>query len=203
MDCASISLAVLAAGRSQRFGQPKLAMMLGDERLGCVTAARLAHLPFCARVAVIAPDLPDVADRFDSLGFQIVVNDAPDAGLSHSLALAVTRLRTVEAEGLLICLADMPNVSVDHILRLTAAASERQAVASSLASVAMPPALFPRHMWDDMQQITGDAGARHLLASALLIQADDWTLRDIDTPDALAEVSRAYLPARARSPDPS
>jgi molybdenum cofactor cytidylyltransferase len=203
MVYADIALAVLAAGQAKRFGGGKLERTLDGEPLGCVAAARLAPLDFAARFAVIGEPHGALSDRFAALGFTMIVNDDPSTGLSRSLSLAVQAARQSPANTLLICLADMPNISAEHIGRICDDAAPDQVTASSFGASSSPPALFPRTFWPQLLTLSGDSGAKHLLASARLVTADAWTLRDVDTQDDYAEISRAYPPAKAPCPDPS
>lgn len=203
MDCADIALAVLAAGQAKRFGDAKLDRLLGGELLGCVTAARLASLDFVARYAVIGNSHALINTRFASLGFTTIINDDPRAGLSRSLMLAVQAVQNTSAKALLISLADMPNVNVAHVEHICKQADSDQIISSSCEALITPPALFPRKYWPQLQTLSGDSGARHLLASARLVPTDGWTLRDVDTLTDYAEISRAYPPAKAPCQDPS
>lgn len=202
-DCADIALAILAAGRSRRFGSAKLDMPLADEPLGIVTASRLRSLDFAARFAVVGQHSTMLATRFAALGFVTMVNDDASAGLSRSLGLAVQAALETTADALLICLADMPNVSIEHVQQICRHVSSDHITASSCDTLRSPPALFPRRFWPQLMAASGDSGARHFLSSARTIVATPWLLRDVDTPDDYAEISRAYPPATAPSQDPS
>lgn len=203
MDYADIVLAVLAAGQAKRFGSAKLEQVLGREPLGCVTAARLAPLDFAGRIAIVGGTHAALAIRFTALGYTTIVNDNPRAGLSRSLMLSVQAVRETSAKALLICLADMPNINVAHVEHICKHAAPDQITASSCGALISPPALFPRKYWSQLLSLSGDSGARHMLASARLVPADAWTLRDIDTQDDYAEISRAYPPAKALCQGPS
>lgn len=199
MRPANVALAILAAGAASRFGARKLEMPLGAEMLGCVTAARLTAFGFGAQLVVADPADERLVRRFAALGYSHVAGGPAADGLSRSVALAAQAALTTPADGLLICLADMPNVSLTHVAALLDAGT---LAASSCAGVAMPPALFPRAAWDALAQLSGDDGAKALLAGATLIEADAWTLADVDTPDDLERISRSYRPSTARHPSP-
>ena len=90
-----------------------------------------------------------------------------------------------DAQALLIALADMPFVHAAHVEALIAADTDN-VVASFDGNQPMPPAIFPRGRWPDLLATAGDAGARHILASAEKLTAPAGTLCDIDTADDLA-----------------
>jgi CTP:molybdopterin cytidylyltransferase MocA len=51
--------------------------------------------------------------------------------------------------------------------------------------------LFPKALWPDLATARGDQGGRALLGRALLVDGDAAMLADIDTRDALAQMSRS------------
>jgi molybdenum cofactor cytidylyltransferase len=121
------------------------------------------------------------------LGFEVVRNPRPEQGLSRSLAYGIVEVARGEARAVLVCLADMPFVSVHHLRNLLAGFDPESTpvVASESKRVPMPPALFARSLFGQLQQLKGDTGARALLRSALLIAAPTAELADIDRPEDL------------------
>jgi molybdenum cofactor cytidylyltransferase len=204
MDCGNIALAMLAAGRGARFGGRKLEAMIDGAMIGTMTAARLGGLNFSARFVAADPAHGVLIDAFATLGFAPIANDQPDAGLSRSVSLAAQAALATNADGLLICLADMPNVPVAHITEMIDAFGDaRRVIASSVEGVAMPPALFRRADFPKLVALSGGNGAKPLLASALLIAAEAWSMADVDTVEDFAALSRSYRPSKAQPQDPS
>lgn len=177
-------LALLAAGRSARFGAAdKLAAPLAGRPLALHAAETLAALPFLARVVIVG------AEPRAFPGYRPVLNPAPEAGLAGSVKLAARAAQELGAAALLIALADMPRVTAGHVNRLMAAAEAPDAIiASSDGTRASPPALFAAGRFAELLRLEGDTGARALLRRATLITADPDTLIDIDTPEDLARV---------------
>jgi molybdenum cofactor cytidylyltransferase len=175
-----ITAVLLAAGRGTRFGGNKLEAMFGGAMLGLHAARTLAGMGYGALFAVHNPSHTKLAAALSAEGFMLIDNDAPDAGLSHSLALAANAALATDADAMLICLGDMPFVTADH-LRAIVAAGDGVVVASALDDIRMPPALVPRPLWPSLMAMTGDSGARHLLRTATAIQGTAALLADIDT----------------------
>ena len=105
-----------------------------------------------------------------------------------------------EADGAIVCLGDMPQVSAPLIDRLIAAFDPERG-----ALVVMPtidgkrgnPVVWSRRFFPDLMALEGDVGARHLIARyaeavAEVPVTDTAALIDVDTPEALAAV-RAEL----------
>ena len=195
MACADVAVALLAAGRSTRFGTDKLAHLTAGTMLAVRAARTIAGLDFGHRFAVVGGSRPAVAAAIAAEGFVIVRNDDPAAGVSHSIRLAVAAASKTDAAALMICLADMPFVTTTHLDSLVAEwRASGGVVASSNGGTATPPALFPRAMWPILEGLEGDRGARDLITSARLIAASAYELRDIDRP---ADLSGTTYPCEA------
>jgi molybdenum cofactor cytidylyltransferase len=200
----NITLAILAAGRASRFGGRKLEAMLDGQMIGTMTAARLAVLDFGARLVVVDPAHIALIEQFAKLGFKSVANDQPGMGLARSVSLAAQAAQNSDAAALLICLADMLNVPPEHIMAMIEARGDgARVIASSVQGTPMPPALFPRAHFPRLAALSGADGAKPLLTDAILIEADAWSMADIDTPEDLARLTRSYRPSKARPQDPS
>ena len=185
MAYANIAVALLAAGRSIRFGSDKLHAQFEGEALGMKAARTLVGLPFASHIAVCKSD-SELAGLYANLGFNVVTNQQPEIGQALSLQLAVKAAMMSQATALLVALADMPFVSAAHLSALVSG-YEGTIAASTNGSTSMPPAIFPRESWPDLLTTSGDAGARALLMHAKLVAAPFGELRDIDTPaDLLA-----------------
>ena len=170
-----VAAVLLAAGSSQRFGPSnKLLAALDGRPMLSHVVNMLARFDFAARIAVAGEAVVPLLG-----GFDIVMNDDPARGLSHSLRIGAARALAHDVDAVLIVLGDMPFVDADHIRRLLTADGEIRASAAD--GVAMPPALFSRARTAGLATLTGDRGAHALLAGAVLVPADPETLRDIDT----------------------
>jgi len=180
-----IAAVVLAAGNSRRFGRAdKLEQKLGGEPLAFHIADTLKPLGLRWRIAVCRGVGGRVPEGFVQRGFEIVVNPDAGRGLGSSLALGAARARGLGAGGVLVALADMPLITVDHLRRLVARFDDdpASAVASAGGSYRGPPALFPARLFGALGTLTGDSGARPLLAGAATVEADEAQFRDFDLP---------------------
>ncbi|WP_417612287.1 nucleotidyltransferase family protein [Parasphingorhabdus sp.] len=182
-----ITLALLAAGQSRRFGdRDKLSASLGGKMLGLHAAETAAALPFAGKLVIGSPD-HRCAPQWRALGYQILANQDAARGQATSVRLAAAHAINSNASALCILLADMPFVAADHLGQLLAAfARSGGTIASSRDGQAMPPAIFSRDRLESLLALEGDSGARNLLAEAHLIPGDDRVLMDIDTEEDLA-----------------
>jgi molybdenum cofactor cytidylyltransferase len=185
MDFGKVAAVLLAAGRGTRFGGNKLEAMLGDTMLGLHAAQTLAEIGTGHRFAVHDPSNGALAIALSSAGYSLIHNNAPEAGLSHSLALAAKAVLATDADAMLVCLADMPFVTAAHLQAIIETGGD-QVVTSASGNARMPPALFPRRFLPMLGETTGDHGARALLRDAIAVAAADALLADIDTRADLA-----------------
>lgn len=184
-----MALILLAAGRSRRFGDTnKLKADLGGVALGLHAARRLTRLPWRQKWAVVA--CGELRDAYAMLDFEIVSPSA-GAGMGDNLALAAQRVEG--CTGVLVCLADMPFVPLTHIeALLRALGADVSIVVSAADAIKGPPVAFAAAHIGALRALTGDEGARRLMASAAVetvsIEAAAEVLSDIDTP---ADLKRA------------
>jgi molybdenum cofactor cytidylyltransferase len=191
MDCGNIALAILAAGQGSRFGGRKLEAMIDNQMIGTIAAARLSGLNFDARYVVTDPAHTALVDAFAALDYTVIGNDQSSAGLSRSVSLAAQAVQNTDAQALLICLADMPNIPSEHIAAMIKMLGDgKRVIASSVQDRPMPPALFPRMYWSMLTALSGVDGAKPLLTGAILVEADAWSMADVDTAEDLVAITR-------------
>ncbi|MDB5712877.1 MAG: hypothetical protein JWO15_274, partial [Sphingomonadales bacterium] len=158
-------------------------------------ARRIAELDPGRKIAVCAEG-GTVAGLLAPLGFEIVFNPRPEGGLSTSLACGIASLGQGALSSALICLGDMPFVSLCHLQQVAERFDPVDApiVASVTNGIVMPPAIFARAYFDRLRALEGDSGARALLASAVHVAARPEELADIDTLKELDAASRRGAP---------
>ncbi len=191
-----IAAIVLAAGQSRRMGRTNklLAEIDGQAMVNRVVAA--------ARASSADPLLVVVGHEADKLraaigdgGVRFIDNPAYGEGLSTSLARAIAALDE-SVDGVVVCLGDMPRVSAATIDRLIAAFDPLEGRAICVAThngKRGNPMIFARRFFDEVRELSGDLGARHLTGAYPDLTCDvemteDGVLLDIDTPSALARI---------------
>lgn len=176
-----IAAVILAAGLSTRFGGDKLVYPHAGKPLAAHIADTLTAMPQRWRLAIVPPAPSLRRDLFAERGFELVTNPDPRQGMGASLALGAQRAMELGAEALLVCLADMPNVTGAHLMRLIEASESNDPVATGFDGSRGPPVVFSSRLFPELAAISGDHGAKHLLASATLIATPPGLARDFDT----------------------
>ena len=163
---------VLAAGASRRFGSPKQLANYRGETL-VARSVRLAYEAGAETVCVVLGYRAGLILRalqesdVSLIGTSTVRNPRWREGMGRSLACGVRALDQ-RARAVLVCLADQPLLETGDLVRLVQVwrASPRSVVASRYDGKPGVPALFPRSHFAALKSLSGDRGARVLLASS-------------------------------------
>ncbi len=197
-DASPLCLAILAAGASRRFGEAgKLTQALHGKMLGLHVSDNLSTIGFGKKLVVSRRADHDCARGWARAGYEVHENPNADDGMASSLAIAVRAAQAGGCAGLIICLADMPFVPASHIKKLMKAFRSDNAddlIASSNGSAHLPPAIIGSGYFGALLTLTGDRGARDLIAKARAVEAGAGCLADIDDPETLARFNEAANP---------
>lgn len=191
----SVAAVILAAGLSTRMkGANKLLAELdGKPLVRHVAEAALASKTRPVMV-VTGHQSALIEDALELPNLTFIHNPRFADGLSSSLRTAVIALPS-GASGAVILLGDMPRVStivIDRLLTRFEAASEAAAIVPVRGGQRGNPVLLARRLFSDVTRLTGDEGARGLLADragVIEVAIEDPAIGfDIDTPEALSEL---------------
>lgn len=184
---------VLAAGRSQRMGQPKLLLPWRGHSIVRAVVETALRSRLDRVVVVTGYRAEHVAAALESLPIDLIPNDSFLDGQSTSLHAGITAAGTAAA--IVVLLADQPLVQPATIDALIAA-FERDG-----SPIVVPryhgqrgnPVLLARPLFPELLAIEGDQGARPVLQAhadqVAWIDVDDLGVTlDIDTPDGYARL---------------
>jgi molybdenum cofactor cytidylyltransferase len=185
----SVGAIILAAGGSERFGQPKQFLQFQGESL-LRRAVRNAIEAGCARVAVVAGDLrARIETELRETPAVILENPEWQRGLGTSIRCGLLHLRSLrpEPDAAVLLACDQPFVDASVIKSLVTEweNSRKSMVACSYAGTLGIPALFDRSRFEEIVSLPDDSGAKALLQSraADVAQIDfEKGAIDIDTP---------------------
>ena len=184
-----IHVCVLAAGSASRFGTNKLTQALRGKAL--VQHALLAARGGCDGPIhlVVGHDQKSVVESSAELVDTVVINENYQSGIGSSIAAGVKNCRD-GADAILILLADQPLITASHIANLIDSwtVTDNEILTSSFDGIMCPPILFPKNAFDALSGLSGDTGAKKLLAdNAFLVKQIDFPAAaiDVDTPEDL------------------
>ncbi|HEX3882941.1 MAG TPA: molybdopterin-binding/glycosyltransferase family 2 protein [Stellaceae bacterium] len=200
-----IAAILLAAGKSSRMGGPN--KMLAEIE-GRPMVARVAQRLLSSHARPIVAVLGNMADEVDAaigkLPVERVRNPDYADGLSTSLKRGLAALPP-DIDGALVCLGDMPMVTGRDLDRLIGAFNPlegRAIVVPVRQGTRGNPILWASRFFPEMAALSGDVGARALIAEhgelvAEIEMDSDAVLVDIDTQEALAEFREKASPTAA------
>lgn len=187
---------LLAAGQGARFGGDKLLAPIAMPSAGAsvdvpigVAAARNLIDAIPDSIAVVRPRDAELAAHFTEAGLRVVPCMNAGDGMSATLACGIAA--TVDADGWIIALGDMPWIAPATIRAIAqAVASGADIVAPSYRGQRGHPVGFSCRHRDALSSLTGDAGARSLIERNLgrmtwIDVEDAGVLRDVDKPSDL------------------
>ena len=190
---AKVAAVVLAAGQSRRMGSINKLLAEID---GMPMIARTVETVVASRADPVVVVTGFEADRVRGAIGDRPVRYAHNPGFATGLAGSLqAALDTIpeDADGAVFCLGDMPKVTAAHLDQLIEAFS-----AHDRPAICVPthngkrgnPVVWHRRFFEEMRQVAGDTGARHLIGehaeSVIEVAMDDGgVLVDVDTPEAL------------------
>ena len=192
MTASKVAAVVLAAGRSTRFARNKMIEPIDGEAM-VVRVLRIAAASGADPVIVVTGhEATRVAEALQGLDVKVVHNPAYDEGLSTSLRAGI-RAVPPESDGALILLGDMPGIQAGDIGLLLArfAVAGREAICLPVKDGRRGnPVLWGAAYFPEMMAISGDVGAKELLAGhadkVCEVPAEsNGIFADVDTPNDL------------------
>ncbi|SEQ07743.1 molybdopterin molybdochelatase /molybdenum cofactor cytidylyltransferase [Faunimonas pinastri] len=186
------AIVILAAGQARRMGGPnKLLATFQGVPLVRRIAEAARHSSGHPVFVVTGHMEAEIRATLAGLDVQFAHNPDYAEGLGTSVRTGIAALPE-DCDGALVTLADMPGVTTELIDRLLAAFGEADGPAIVLPTVDGKrgnPVLWSSHFFGELRRLTGDTGARHLLAehgeSIVRIEVGEAAAIDVDTPDAL------------------
>ena len=189
-----VPILIPAAGFARRMrGADKLLEPVAGEAL-LHRQARLA-LATGATVLVTLPPAPGLRARaLDGLAVTRVPVPDPGEGMAASIRAGLAAVPD-GAAGLMILLADLPELEAQDLTALITAfrGNPARPILRATSATGAPghPVIFPADLFAELAQVTGDAGARSVVARHRdrlrdLALPGDRAVTDLDTPEAWA-----------------
>jgi molybdenum cofactor cytidylyltransferase len=191
---------ILAAGLSTRMGQPKLTLEInGTPIITRVVSAALASE--LHRVILVVG--PSDSRAMEALGLLAEdprllrsMNPSPQAGMSSSMRKGMESVDH-EAAGVMILLGDQPGITWDIIDRLLAEFRQERTkiIVPFVMGRKTTPVIFPRSLFSELMQETGDIGGRNVLKrhADLVVELEmgqQYDDTDLDTPEDLDKIRK-------------
>ena len=193
IDNMRIEILILAAGNSSRMGGiNKLLKTTNSLRL-VELVINEAKKSIADQISiVIPPEKSDLWGFLDNYSIHQLRKDDTKHGIGHSIACGIEAIKERCPDGVIILLADMPEIKANHLnimIRHFFDNSKRQIIrATSSSGIPGNPVLFSNKFFNDLVTLKGDIGAKRLVSKNLKFVMDvplpgDSAIIDLDTND--------------------
>jgi len=187
-----IAAIILGAGRSTRMGGPnKLLAQLDGKSLVRHVGEAAMSAGLAQTVLVTGHLAEDVGAQVDDLDILTVHNPDFADGMAGSIRTGMKAL-AADTEAVLILLGDMPRIQAEDLFKLIAAYRENDnnlIVTATSDGKRGNPVLWDRRFFEALSSLSGDIGARHVIAEnpgfVAEVEIGPAARLDLDTPQAL------------------
>ena len=200
---------LLAAGRSSRFGTAqKLVAAFGDRTVVRSSAETLLSSPVDRVIVVLGSDADAVRSAVAGLPVTFAINEQFADGISGSLRVGVRAAMSLgdDIAAVVLALGDQPTVSEritrEVIARFLSGSGEKKPpliVAARYAGERGHPVLFARAVFPELLTVSGDHGAREVIARdatrVAYVDVVGSPPADVDTPADLEALARPRRPS--------
>ncbi len=190
----SISIVMLAAGRSSRMGDQGHKLLARFDGVPLLRKSILSAIESDCQtvVVVIGAQHSVLKETIADLDVRVVENLGYSSGMASSIRVGVMAAEQDKPHGILIALADMPAIQIAQQDSLIAAFREHRDKSVKRATAnGRPgnPVIFPSFWFERLKGLAGDVGARALLqdnvAAIVDVEIGEVALVDVDTPEDL------------------
>jgi len=187
-----IGSVILAAGGSERLGQPKALLRWKGETMVHRSARLAIEAGLSPVVIVVGDEMEQISQELSDLDVIVVQNPDWKNGQSTSLKVGLTQIPKRDG-AVIFQVVDQPGLTVDLLWSLVEL--HRQTRAEIIQPHAIGsranPVLFDRSTFGNLMTITGDQGGRALFHQFNVVSLpwhDAGILIDLDTPEDLEKL---------------
>lgn len=162
-----VGIIILAAGASQRMGVPKQLLDVYGDLLVVKVIKECLKVDNVSVSVVIGAHKEVILPKLKDLPINIVENADWSSGMAGSIVRGLAGCYMIDKnmDAVLICTADMPEVSGQYLNEMVKAAEENEQaaiVASTYQKIIGVPALFKKETFLDLLELKGDTGASQI-----------------------------------------
>ncbi|MCW1238510.1 xanthine dehydrogenase accessory protein PucB [Bacillus pretiosus] len=192
----------LAAGRSRRTGPGihKLCLPTGNTLLGNI-ALNTSLSSKLSDVIIVSNEPSWLLQHTQVERVHILSCKKARLGQSYSLLCGLEKAEGMNADGVVVILADQPFITVKLINSLIddyEHSPQLDYVAASFQDIPRPPILFSKEIFPSLKKLTGDQGARSIffdksLQGKFTVYSDAKLFYDVDTLEAYNIIKNSLL----------
>jgi len=177
---------LMAAGAGKRFGSNKLVALyegkpLYERAMDAIPAEKLDRV-------IVVTGCEDILAEAEERGFETVLNDRPEDGVSLTIRLGLARAMELGADAAMFMVCDQPRLTRGSVAKLIDAfrADPDRIALMADGSRRGNPAIFPEAYFGELCDLPEDAGGSLVICR----HEDRLTLHQIGDPRELVDVDR-------------
>lgn len=187
-----ITMIMLAAGNSSRFGSNKLLQLIDGKPMYMHTLEKLikASEYFEDSRVIVVTQYDEIITETQKLGIDCYVNRCPQRGISSSMQIGLRQAQ--KSDACLFAVADQPNLSAKTIVSLVQLfMDENKGMACTRCGDRTGnPCIFGHRYFRELMILSGDRGGKALIKKypgvvSYLDVHNETELRDVDMPSDL------------------
>ena len=179
-----LAVLIMAAGESRRFGSCKLLADI-DGKPMLQRSIELAQSTDASLIRIVTGRWHQEIEQAQTSGLidniDLIYNPDWQQGLGSSIATGISQVASLCDEALVL-LADQVRVSGEDLKRLTIRDDRNQIACASYSKTLGPPAIFPAQFFPELEELSGNKGAKALLAELTVVDCQ------VDIPSAAFDV---------------
>lgn len=200
----SVTIVLLAAGMSSRTAKDGFHKLLAQFD-GVPLLRKMARVASASKALSVVVVLGYRHDMFKAilsdLDVEIAINKNFAEGMASSIVSGFATAQARNADGIMVMLADMPEISTAHLDRMIEAfegCGGSSVVRAVCGDIPGNPVILPRSLHEAVLTLKGDGGARRLIEASgvpiIGIDVGEAAERDVDTREAVAAAGGVTAP---------
>lgn len=181
-----IGLILLAAGNSVRYEGIKLLDTIGGKQMYLHIVDKIKTLPLEPKIIVTQYD--EIAQKSINEGFQVIINDRPEDGISRSIRLGMEEILSIDPslDAIMFSVCDQPYIKRETIEAVIDAfqTQEKQLISVAHGEKLGNPCIFGRKYFAQLSDLSGDTGGKSVLRKNM----EDVFLLHVDNPEELVDI---------------
>ena len=159
---------ILAAGKSERLGQPKQQLLYQGNSLLQHRINIALQSPYRPIIVVLGAFADEILERLTPKPIDVIINTKWEEGMASSIRAGIDYLqKDLTVNNVLIMLCDQPHVDAALLNKIvqTKNHSKKGIVACAYDNALGVPALFDKHYFPELLSLSGNQGAKKVLTS--------------------------------------
>lgn len=187
----NLGCVIMAAGNARRFGNNKLAAQFRGRSL--ILRALEAVPPEKFETVAVVTQYPEIMDLAKEFHFAALHNPHPEYGISHTIVLGLTELRS--CGGVMFLVSDQPLLKRESVAALADLWRKDPTRIAALGhrGVRGNPCVFPSDLFPELLELTEDTGGNAVIRRhedrLVLLETDAAELFDVDTAEAMERLT--------------